>query len=76
MFGLVVVGLLVLALAGPLAARVLRLPRPLWFVLPPVWGVALFCVDFGPDPFGGIARGLVMVASYGLLAAAVAQRPG
>jgi hypothetical protein len=75
MFGLVVVSLLVLVLAGPLAARVLRLPRPSWFALPPVWGVALFCVDFGPDPSGSIARGLLMVVTYGLLAAAAAQRP-
>ena len=74
-FGPIIVAIVVMAILipvlSPLAAWAVRLPTPLWFVLPGLWVDALILV-------GGIANPVVAVilalAPYGLVGAWVHRR--
>ncbi|GAA3241498.1 hypothetical protein GCM10010532_082590 [Dactylosporangium siamense] len=62
---------LVIAIVGPLIARLVGASRPLWFAVPAAWVVVLACIGLGPadgqdqwpfnDPFSSIA---ILLAPY------------
>ncbi len=65
----------IIAVAGPLAARLIELPRPWLSSLPAAWAVVLACVAGGPGglqafwPFSNLAAVLLILCfPYGLIA--------
>lgn len=66
---------LVIAIVGPLVARLLRMSRPWFFVVPAGWAVAVACVGLGPAdsrdrwPFNDVFSSLViLLIPYSLIA--------
>ncbi|UWZ40586.1 DUF952 domain-containing protein [Dactylosporangium roseum] len=65
----------VVAVVGPLAGRLLRVPRPWWLAAPAAWAVVLACVGLGPAdgqahwPFSSALSCLaILLLPYGLIA--------
>ncbi|HKN52537.1 MAG TPA: hypothetical protein VJX66_08555 [Amycolatopsis sp.] len=66
---------MVMAIVGPLVARLLGVSRPWFFVVPAAWGVVLACVGLGPAdgqnrwPFNDTFTSIViLLAPYSLIA--------
>jgi uncharacterized protein (DUF952 family) len=65
----------VVAVVGPLAGRLFRVPRPWWLAAPAAWAVVLACVGLGPAdgqgfwPFSSAISCLaILLMPYGLIA--------
>ncbi|WP_426502491.1 hypothetical protein ACPPVO_33185 [Dactylosporangium sp. McL0621] len=71
-----------IAVTGPLVARLLGLARPLLFAVPAAWAVVLACVGLGPAdgrhrwPYNSAVSSIViLLVPYCLLALWVSRRP-
>jgi uncharacterized protein (DUF952 family) len=65
----------VVAVVGPLAGRLLRVPRPWWLAAPAAWAVVLACIGLGPAdgqahwPYSSALSCLaILLMPYGLIA--------